>query len=142
MSQQDTKVRDLMAKVEEKRKLLGKKKRFIPVTNAKFVYVDGTFMNLNVESNISNYIKALSFLLVQQSYYSDACSRLGVEPDTFKWEGYTLEEWETDFKARVDIILWNKRKRELDATEKKLNELLSQEGKTAAALDDIASLLA
>ena len=137
----DKTVKFLMNEVKQKRKDLGTKKRFIPVTNAKFMFDNETYMNLNVESNPYNYARALAFLLMRQNYYNNACKQLGLAPDKFLWGGYTVKEWQTDFKARVEILDWKSRKSKLDSIEKRLEALLSEEGKTAAALDDITSLL-
>jgi len=58
-----------------------------------------------------------------------------------KADSSNLGEWE-DFKGRVESIQWDKEKKKLDALEKKLKDLVSDEGKTAMAIKDIAALLA
>lgn len=137
----DIKVKELMAKVEEKRKSLGTKKRVNLKTNGKFSYDSTNFINLHVENNPDNFAKALAFLLQRKGYHQEACRRLDLPIDTFKWGDYFLEEWEEDFKARIQAIQWDTRKKELDQAEKNLENLLSTEGKTAAALEEIAGIL-
>ena len=58
-----------------------------------------------------------------------------------KWDGYTFNEWITDFKTRVRIIEWNGRKRKFDATTKKLNALMSEDARTETELDLIRKSL-
>jgi hypothetical protein len=53
-----------------------------------------------------------------------------------------VSEWEEDFKTRVRIIEYDKRKKTLDATKQKLNSLVSEEAKTEMELEEIAKALA
>lgn len=137
---QDTRVNELMEKVEAQRKALGAEPRFSPITNAKFHFDKETYFNLHVQTDICRFVRALAMLLEQSSHHQTACERLGLDIP-FLWYGYSLEDWETDFKGRIAALQWRDRKKQLDATERKLAELLSEEGKTSKALDEIAGLL-
>ena len=127
---------------------MGEKPRFRPITNAKFdikenlfCYDDIGFLNLNCTYPLDVFVEAFAFLLEKENRHQEACKRLGVNEKVFKWSGYTLEEWETDFKAKIDLIKYNEKEKELKALEKKLAELLSEEGKTSKMLEDIENLL-
>ena len=59
----------------------------------------------------------------------------------FKWNGYSMDEWEEDFKTRIKAITWSEKKKVLDSTKTKLNQLVSEEARTEMELDSIKALL-
>jgi len=140
MNANDKQIEELIKVVEEKKAKLGKKKRSSLVTNGLFKYDDDNFFNINTISNIDTLVNALAYLLTRKDKYEEACRRLGVSID-FKWYGYTLEDWEEDFQARIDFIQWNEDKKSLDATQKKLDSLISSEGKTSMEIEKYKALL-
>lgn len=141
MSKFDNKIRVLAEKVERERKALGKKPRASWQTNAVFRYNDNKYFNLNTIKDPTTLVDALSFLLERDNNTSEAARRLGVEVPELVWNGYGLSDWEKDFKLRIEIMNWDKRKKQLDNTEKKLNMLLSEEAKTEMELAEIEALL-
>lgn len=137
----DVKVTALLEKVETQKAALGTKPRATYHTNAIFKFPDGKHLNLNTVKNFSDLITALGFLLDAAGNRKEAAERLGIEEEPFKWSGFTIDEWEHDFKLRIAIVQYDARKKQLEATKKKLKELYSEAGKTAIALDEIESLL-
>ncbi|MGD9728109.1 MAG: hypothetical protein AB7L09_02515 [Nitrospira sp.] len=143
VAKNDDKIKALMQKVEEQQKALGTKSRARWNTNAVFKYPSGDFINLNTLNggDLGKLIDAMSFLLSTESVRADAAKRLGIDPVPFAHGGYTITEWEEDFKLRIAIIQYDDRKKELDATKKKLKSLVSEGTRTEMELDEIESLL-
>lgn len=141
MSKNDAKIKELLEKVEDQKANLGTKPRGSWITNGIFKYDDKNYFNLNTVQNFQGLIDALAFLLEKSLLQETAAKRLEIEQPMFVWNGYALEDWESDFKKRIEIVNWQKRKELLDKTKKKLHALISEETKTEMELDDIAKLL-
>lgn len=138
----DAKIIQLLGIVEQKRQQLGTKPRHILETNGVFKFPTGNHFNINATADPNIFIEALSFLLERRNCHAEACKLLEIEnPPPFVYNGYDVEQWGTDFKNRIAAIRYNERKLELARLEKKLNGLVSEEGRTASELDEIAKLL-
>lgn len=140
MNKNDQAIKSLLDTVENKKKNLGKLKRNPLATNGLFKFNENEWFNINTVSDKETLVKALAFLISRETTYTEACERLGVD-GSFSWYGYAVEEWEADFKARIDAINWAEKKKSLEATKKKLNSLVSTEGKTAMEIEAIKDLL-
>jgi hypothetical protein len=141
MTKHDDKIRDLLARVEEQQAGLGTKPKAAWQTNAIFKYKDGSFFNLNTVKDPQPLVEALATLLERETLLQEAGKRLGVPVQSVMWDGYSVTEWEQDFQKRIQIIRWEERKAQLDATKKKLNSLVSEEAKTELELATIEHLL-
>lgn len=137
----DAQIKNLLEVVEKKKKELGDKPTRTSITNGLFKYDDRNTVNINTVNDATVFVEILSFILDRKKTTEEASKRLGVEAKKFEWAGFTLEQWEEDFKSRVELIKWNQKKKDLDATNKKLKELISEDGKTAMALEEIAKSL-
>jgi 5-formaminoimidazole-4-carboxamide-1-beta-D-ribofuranosyl 5'-monophosphate synthetase len=80
-------------------------------------------------------------MLGQRQTLSEAATRLGVVVPEASFGGYTVYEWEEDFKLRISILKWEEKKRKLEETEKKLSALVSEEARTEMELEKIAKSL-
>lgn len=141
MSNNDDKIKALLKKVAEKKEALGSKPKAQWNTNAVFKFNSHEFINLNTVKDSTDLVRALSCLLQHQRCDATAAERLGVSIPTFEWDGYTVEQWEQDFKTRLSIIDYDGKKKELDALQKKLDSLVSEEARTEMELDNIEALL-
>jgi len=138
----DDKIKALLSKVESQKAGLGTKPKASWTTNGIFKYHNSNdYFNLNTVKDTQILVNALATLLEKEQLQNLAAERLGVTSNSFVWDGYSVAEWEGDFKRRVEIIEWEKRKAQLDDTKKKLNSLVSEDAKTEMALADIESLL-
>ena len=142
MAKNDVVIKDLMAKVEEQKAKLGTKERNVWRTNGVFKYDfdKSNFFNLNTVSDPTVLAYALAYLLGKESNFRDACSRLGVKSD-YMHDGYLVEDWEEDFKTRVRGIEYDKNKKKLEDTKKKLASLVSEEARTEMELESIKESL-
>ena len=135
MSKNDTVVRELLAKVEEQKKNLGAKPRGTWVTNGIFKRDSQSCFNINTVTDFAKLAEALGFLMVQHDYFNKACLLLKLPATTFRWDGYTVDEWRDDFEMRKDIVEYGERKKTLDATTAKLKGLMSEEARTESELE-------
>jgi hypothetical protein len=131
MSNNDKKINDLLVVINEKKKTIGVKPRAAWKTNGILKYDNGTHVNINTVTTMAACIDAVAFLLRGQAFYKEAAKLLAV-PHSDEMELY-LE----DFKLRASIIKWDEEKKKLDALERKLKDLRSEDAKTADALSDI-----
>lgn len=141
MSLHDDKIKTLLLKVEDQKNGLGTKPRASWNTNGIFKYRDGTFFNLNTVRDFQPLVEALASLLEKEIVHQEAATRLGVNVKPFVWDGFSILDWEADFKKRLEIINWEDKKTKLDETKKKLNSLVSDEAKTEMELENIEALL-
>lgn len=141
MSANDDKIKELLAKVEEQQSGLGKKPKAHWETNGIFKYDGNRFFNLNTITDSQQLVDALSFLLEKTLFQDAAAEKLGVASPSFEWNGYSLEDWQADFKKRIEIVSWQARKAQLDTTKKKLKSLISAETKTEMELEELSKLI-
>lgn len=137
----DAVIKDLLQKVEDQKNGLGTRAKVAWNTNGVFKYRGGDFFNLNTVTDPSVLANALAVLISQEDSFKEACKRLGIKAE-YKWDGYSVKDWQEDFQTRIDVIEWDKKKKTLDATKAKLNALVSEEAKTEMELEDIKKLLA
>jgi len=71
-------------------------------------------------------VDALAFLIRLEDAHAEACARLGVT-GKFEWLGFSVGDWESDFKTRIDKIQVKKNQEELETYEQALNKLISKE---------------
>lgn len=141
MAKNDDRIKSLLGQIEDQQAKLGQKPKPNYSTNAIFKHKDGTFFNLNTVRDPQVLVDALGTLLGSELSRQEAVKRLNAPSAPVIVDGFTLSEWEGDFRKRVEIILWEEKKAHLDATKKKLKELVSEEAKTEMELDAIQKLL-
>ena len=105
MAKHDTKIKQLLNKIETEKKSLGKKPRVSLNTNGLFRFDNNNHFNLNTISDPGYLVRALGFLLEKETTQKEAAKRLGVESYIFDWKGYSIEDWEHDFKLKGQAIL-------------------------------------
>jgi len=137
----DAVIKELMAKVEQQKAGLGKKEKTTLQTNGIFKFDSSNFFNLNTVSDPSKLVEALAHLIAKEKAFEEAKERLLVTKIDFKWDGYTVNEWESDFQTRISIIEWDNKKRQLDETKKRLSQLVSEDARTEMELEEIQKLL-
>ncbi len=139
----DEKIKLLIAKVKEQKEALGKKPRAAWRTNGIFKFADGEHFNINTVTQPEILIRALGHLIMMENSSAEAAKRLSVVIlSEGTWNGYKVSEYEEDFKLRIQMFKYDKKKKTLDKTKKKLDSLVSEEARTEMELDDIEALLA
>ena len=131
----DDKIMLLKSQIAEKKKKgLKTKKKFSPLTNCS-IEIDGVRLNLQV-LNKENLIH----LLVKLNSYLLSAVDLGLE-DEYNFSGYSIDQWITDIKLKLDILKYEEEDRKLKELERKLHVLLSSEKQVELAINEIESLI-
>lgn len=129
--------------LQKKEAIKAANQKYIPKTNLSFSFGDGLRgnFNINTQQDATKLVEALAFLINAEAAHTQACERLGVTVTEFKWLGYTLEEWQSDFKARVDKVQLKANEAELEAIEQSLNKLISKEKREEMELAELTKKL-
>ena len=142
-NKQDEQVQALFKVVQEKKAEIAKTEKPSWETNCAFRYNPNAAAidaNIQVISKASELIAIAAFLLEKEAFYKSANEALGTDVK-FKWLGYSLEEWMTDIKTRLNKVEISKRKDELEKLEARLNSLISPELRNQMELDAITAIL-
>lgn len=132
MNKNDDRVLQLKKIVDEKKQELKTVKRFTPLTNC-VLSLDGQNYNLNILQ-----LDDLEFLLVKLNMYLRSANDLDID---LHISGYSITDWMTDIKSKMEIFEYKKKESELKVLEVKLDKMLSDEKKTELELDEIAAML-
>ena len=143
MAKFDAKVQKLIEEVKKRRASICKTEKSTWTTNGSFRYfehsTEGSF-NLQTITDEVELAKALAFLIDREGAFKEACKRLDVKGD-FVWLGYSVADWEGDFKTRLDKVRLNSEKKKLVAVEKQLEDLMSDDLKTDMQIAAIEKML-
>ena len=134
MNNNDIKILELKNKIENKRNNIKELKRFNPITNCILI-LRGESYNLNVQDK-----QQLINLLVELNSLYLSYKDLDIE-DEYLLNGFSLEDWISDIKQKIDIINIKAETKKLNELENKLNKMLSQDKKTEMELNDIENMI-
>jgi hypothetical protein len=133
---------DLQKLISEKKSKISKITNSTYLTNQSFKETtNSTSRNLNTVTDSNEIVEILAMLLQKANAHAEAATRLGVKASEFKHQGYTLNEWETDLKTRLNKISISSEKKKLADLEARLAALESPELKAQRELDDIMNAL-
>lgn len=140
---QDTTIQTLLEVVQQKRAEIQSAENPVRKTNMTFKFdpLSTQSISLNVEQKVSVLINILAFLLSREAEFNRAAQMLGVSGETFKWCGFTLEDWHHDIQARVTKLDIKQRKAELAELEERLSKLISPELRTRMEIESISKQL-
>jgi hypothetical protein len=146
MNPQDKKVQSLIKKIEQKKSLIKDLGKPHWVTNCVFNYdenISSNSINIQTVNSVDDLVKIFGFIRSKCNDYEEAYSELNIDTkiNSFKWRGFTVEEWKTDIRRRIDILNINKTKEELGRLEKLLDQCVSTELKTQMMLDQVEQSL-
>lgn len=138
----DKLVQDLFKVVQTKKAEIAKAEKPNWVTNCSFRYnkESSATTNIQVCADIDELVNIIGFLCVHKKGHDEAQEFLGTDK-TFKWLGFTIDEWKTDVKTRIDKIQIGNKKKELELLESRLDKLVSPELKAQLELEEISKLL-
>jgi len=143
MAKFDAKVKKLIEEVKTRRASVDKTEKSTWITNCSFRYfensTEGSF-NLQTVTDEVVLTKALAFLIDREGAFEEARKRLDTKA-SFVWFGYSVADWESDFKTRLAKVRLNNEKKKLAALEKQLKNLMSDDLKTDIQLAEIEEML-
>lgn len=133
-NQNDKRIMELRALIDEKKKKIGKKERFSPITKCQ-IEIDGTRHNIHTFDR-----KQSIALLVKLNAFLTSAKELGFENE-YEISGYSVQDWMEDLKEKIRIMDKEIEEKKLDVLEKQLNNLLSEGKKVELELDAITEML-
>lgn len=128
----DSQIVLLQTKIKEKKETLSTS-RFIPFTNM-VLELQGQKYNLNVCS-----IDDLKMVMITLNTFVLSADNLGIELPQVS--GYKFKEWITDIKGKLAEKELSEEFKKLKAMESRLEDLLSEETKTALLLSEFEKSL-
>jgi hypothetical protein len=143
LSEKDKVVEQLFAQLQKKKDEIAKTEKPNWLTNCSFSFnrSGSDRMNIQTVSDIDVLVDALASLVEKEKAYKEAAKTLG-HSGTFKWNGFTVEEWTADFQTRVNKINITVKKKEFADLEARLDKLVSPEKREAMELEALSKLLA
>jgi len=130
----DDKILKLKKQIDEKKINIGKSRKFTPVTNCS-IELDGVRHNIQVLSK-----DQIVSLVVKLNSYAMAAKELDLL-EQYNINGYNVNDWIADLKAKYDFINRRDEEQKLKAMESKLDLLLSNEKKVEIEINEIEALL-
>lgn len=134
MNKNDNTIMQLKEQIAQKKKSIGKIKRFSPLTSCS-LDLDGTRYNLHVASR-----ETLIYILCKMHLLNDMSKNLGY-PNQCVISGFSTESWICDIADRLAIISQKEKIEQLAKMEEKLNQLLTVDTKTELQISEIAKML-
>lgn len=137
----DTKIKELftvlsLQKIEVERLESEIKKSW--TTNCSFIMNDSRY---NIQTtNINTIVHLLAYLLSMAEYQRKASDMLGLE-FIDDYNGFSFDDWVSDFKKRIAIIVIKERKAKINELETRLNSIVSPEQRRLMELEEITKQL-
>ena len=138
----DKKTLELIKEVQRRKDEISQVEKYHAITNCSFSYIEGSakdVVNLHVERDIKKLINIAAFLIERKKAYINAwlnVLKVKDAPD-FDWAGFSVEDWISDIKARIDKIQITSKKKSLEKLEKRLNAIVSPELRAEMELQSI-----
>lgn len=136
----DQKTLDLIKEVKRQKEEISQAERPNWITNCSFSHTEGKQndqINLHVEANVKTLIMIVAFLKDRERSYNEAAAELGVEAPAFSWSGFSVADWISDIKSRINKIQIASKRKKLETLEARLNAIISPELRTEMELEAI-----
>ena len=128
-------VKELFAVVQAEKAEIAKAEKPHWKTNCSFCNEYGmNRINIQTITDIDVLVLALGDLYEKYEYFNKAAKVLDVDIP-FLWLGFTLEDWESDFKTRINKIQITKKKAKLEKLTERLDKLVSIEEREKMELE-------
>jgi monoamine oxidase len=126
----DTRTLELIKQVQRQKEEISQAEKPNWVTNCSFSYSHNKTndaINLHVEASVQNLLLIGVFLKERERGYNDLAKEMGVEAPAFSWQGFSVSDWLTDIKNRINKIQIASKKKKLEVLESRLNSVISPE---------------
>lgn len=144
MSETNTKILKMMDEVKKQKAEIQKLQKPSWQTNCSFSYSgkQGEAINLHTVSDVRTLISIVAFLVTQEKGYVEAAKTLGVDnAPTFAWQGYSVAEWTTDVRTRIEKLQIASKEAKLKQLEERLDKIVTPELRAQLELEAIESEL-
>lgn len=134
--EKDAIVDSLIAELQKQKAAIAKTEKPTWQTNCSFSFSRGGSDRINIQtvSDPEELTHMLATLIEKETFFNEAKKSLGTD-GTFKWGGFTVEDWEADFQTRINKINVTKLKAKQADIETRLNKLISPEKREAMELE-------
>jgi cell division protein FtsL len=140
----DQAVMDLLVKVQQKKKEIeNAKERPVWRTSCSFGKDPNSTtdrVNIQVVKDPRKLIEIWAFLTSQQNSMLNAANDLGLDFDGM-WQNYTFAEWKRDLQTRAGQLRIEKKQKELDDLDARVNALVTPEQRRVMELSVLQQLL-
>ena len=139
----DKQIEDLLQKISTKKELVAKKTKQSKAnwkTNCVFPAASNIFGNIEkCNISIANYRKVKNMIanLITLKESHEKVMKVLDKEEVFEFEGYTYDEWMSDFKTRISRIEIKEETLKLDKLEKKAKALMSEDQKRKDGIEEI-----
>lgn len=130
----DKRIMALQTKIEEKRKEIGEKEYFRPLTKCQ-IDIDGTRLNIHTLDR-----KQSIALLVKLNVLFQSAKELGYEEE-LEFNGFNIQVWMTDLQEKIRLHNKDQEQKKLNEMEKHLHKLLSDDKKVELEIEGISKEL-
>lgn len=140
----DEKTLSLIKEVNKRKAEIASLERPNWKTNCSFSYIEDKIVypiNIHVESSVMKLVSMAGFLVERKNAYKEAEKFLGLEAPEFSWMGFSVEDWISDIKTRIDKIQIADKRKKLDTLESRLNQIVSPELRAKLELEAIEAEL-
>lgn len=126
----DQAVLDLLVKVDQKKKEIAKAKiRPSWKTSCTFGRDPASAqdrINIQTVREPRKLVEIFAFLTSQQEELKNAAQELGVDFDE-TWQNYSINDWKDDIRTRIGQLMIEKKQKELEELDGRVNRLVSPE---------------
>lgn len=140
ISKADQQVMSLLAKVKAQKQTIERAEKPKWLTNCSFVY-EGRTINLHTVTCVHELVKYAGRVLAFDAEIKLGLDALSVPHEPVMYNGYTTEQWLTDFRSRMNKIQIIQEKKKLEDLEARLAALVSPEKRRELELAAIAEEL-
>jgi hypothetical protein len=142
MNEQDKQVQALFDIVQKKKSDIAKAERPSWETTCTFHKDPGSSASQNIQTitKLDELVSIMAFLMEKEFFFESANKELGTKVK-FNWQGYTIDQWRSDIKTRINKVEITKKKKELEDLESRLNTIISPEVRRKMEIDAIAAEL-
>lgn len=133
---QDATVLLLIDKVKEKKAQIESAQNPQWQTNCT-ICIEGKNINLRTIQSDADLMSIAATVMVHKMGHAAALEQLGSSGTTFKFCGYSPEEWMADIKTRLNKLNVDKEKRNLAKLEDRLDKIISPELRAKMELEAI-----
>ena len=93
-------------------------------------------INIQTVRETRKLVEVYAFLATQQTELKKAADELGVDFDG-AWLNYPISDWQDDIRTRIGMLSIEKKQKELDVLDERVNRLVSPEQRRAMELKAI-----
>lgn len=124
----DQMVLELLEKVEAKKKQIGAAERPQWITTCSFRYDSNSNSAVNIQTirEVADLVEIHAFLSNKKQAFEKSAKLLNVNVSC-KHLGFSIEDWESDIKTRINGLQIKAKRDELAVLEERVNALVSHE---------------